>query len=99
MAIPVVLQQLGDKAIVENALVLLIQRDIIHQSLQEGHSCREQSLLMPHTPEKQTQVKKGYSFYIYTHICMYIKKSNYYFHISYKVFVKIFSSIITLFEH
>jgi len=37
---PVVAQQFGDEAIVEHALVLPVQRDILHQALQERHSCR-----------------------------------------------------------
>lgn len=42
---PVVVQQFGDEMIVEHALMLPVQRKIIHQALQEGHSCRQQSIL------------------------------------------------------
>lgn len=55
---PVVFQQFGDKATVEHALVLQVQREIIHQTLQEGLSCRQQSLLFPDTPEIYTQVEQ-----------------------------------------
>lgn len=55
---PVVVQQFGDKATVEQALVLRVQREIIHQTLQEGLSCRQQSLLSPDTPEIYTQVEQ-----------------------------------------
>ena len=49
---PVVVQQFGDKVIVELALfVLRVQKDIIHQALQEGHSCAQQSILIPDTPD------------------------------------------------
>lgn len=72
---PVVAQQFGDKAIVEQALVvLLVQREVIHHALQEGHSCRQQRLS---TPEIHTQIEQDYVLQFKYCTTMYPRLPNY----------------------
>lgn len=38
---PIVADQFGDEAVVENIVLLLVQREFIHQALQQGHPCTQ----------------------------------------------------------
>ncbi len=58
---PVIVQQFGDKAIVERAIFPQVQM-MTHYTLQQGHSCREQSHVSPDTSEMHRHVDQDYFF-------------------------------------